>query len=78
MFESVLFWLPKRKTDSKDAALINSIIKEGKLVPSKITVGLIKKAMDAKYKEGTKNFLIDGFPRNKENDDVWAEVIGDT
>jgi UMP-CMP kinase len=28
-------------------------------------------------KSGEKNFLMDGFPRNKENIDGWEKLIGD-
>jgi len=47
--------------------LINNIIKEGKIVPVDITVNLIKNAMEKLgWKE--KRFLIDGFPRNEDNE----------
>ena len=36
----------ERDSGSPEAALINSIILEGKIVPVKITVNLIKKAME--------------------------------
>lgn len=36
----------ERKTGSKDGQLIESICKEGKIVPSEITVGLLKKAIE--------------------------------
>ena len=39
---------------------LNEIMKEGKLVPVSVTIGLLKKAM---IKSGGKTFLIDGFPR---------------
>jgi len=39
-------------------------MKEGKLVPSDLTVKLIRKAIAV---NGTRRYLIDGFPRNKEN-----------
>ena len=35
----------ERNSGSKDAELINSYIKEGKIVPVEITVGLIKNAI---------------------------------
>ena len=55
--------------------LIEDIITAGKIVPSEITVGLLVSAMkDQKDKPG---FLIDGFPRNQENYDVWAKVLGE-
>ena len=36
----------KNKPGSKDGALISSFIKEGKIVPASITIGLLKKAME--------------------------------
>ena len=60
--------------NSKDGELISSYIKEGKIVPVDITVGLIKRAMNASPKGC---FLIDGFPRSQDNVDGWNRVIGD-
>ena len=56
--------------------MINSIILEGKIVPVKITVELIKKAME-KHGWSTKKFLVDGFPRNEDNQQGWVEVMGE-
>ena len=56
----------ERDSGSKDAELINNIIKEGKIVPVAITVNLIKKAM-IKHGWRKKKYLIDGFPRNEDN-----------
>ena len=42
------------------------MIVDGKIVPVEITVNLIKKAM-MKHGWNEKKFLVDGFPRNKEN-----------
>jgi len=63
--------------NSKDGELINNIIKEGKIVPSEITVSLLEKAMIAQRKEGKTSFLIDGFPRSLGNVNSWEQVIGD-
>ena len=45
-------------------------------MPVDITVNLIKKAM---HKHGwtEKKFLVDGFPRNQDNQDGWERVMGD-
>merc|ERR1719469_1239959 len=67
----------RNNPESKAGELINSIIKEGKLVPSEITVGLLAKAMKDQQKEGKTSFLIDGFPRSLENSTVWQDVVGD-
>jgi UMP-CMP kinase len=64
----------ERQSGSANAALIESIIQGGGLVPSTITVGLIKKAM---VESGKTNFLIDGFPRSVENWEAWKEVFGE-
>merc|ERR1712039_284724 len=63
----------RNNPNSKEGAMINGIIKEGKIVPSHITVGLMQKAMAAAT--GKQNFLIDGFPRNLENVEVWEKVV---
>lgn len=47
---------------------------EGKIVPVRITVKLINKAM---LKAGyDKKFLIDGFPRSHDNVEGWNDVMG--
>ena len=65
----------ERDSGSKDGDLINSIILEGKIVPVDITVNLIKKAMQ-KNGWAAKKFLIDGFPRNEDNQEGWVRVMG--
>mmetsp|Transcript_18526 Transcript_18526/g.27329 ORF Transcript_18526/g.27329 Transcript_18526/m.27329 type:complete len:239 (-) Transcript_18526:92-808(-) len=66
----------ERKTESDLAEVINAKISSGQIVPSTITVTLIKNAMEKiKADEGTTKFLIDGFPRSEENVDVWEEQI---
>ena len=62
---------------SEQAALIDQIIKDGKIVPVAITCGLIKVAMQNQG-WAEKKFLVDGFPRNQDNYDGWAEVMGDS
>ncbi|EAL51813.1 UMP-CMP kinase, putative [Entamoeba histolytica HM-1:IMSS-B] len=59
------------RPDSQDGQLISSLIKEGKIVPSHITVKLLLKAIQ---EHPHKVFLIDGFPRNEENKNVWEEM----
>lgn len=52
---------------------IEKLQAEGKLVNSEILVNLINE----KLKKGAKQkFLLDGFPRSQENDDVWKKIIG--
>jgi len=56
----------ERNAGGPNAALINSYISEGKIVPIHITVNLIKDAMEAAGWE-KEVFLIDGFPRSEDN-----------
>lgn len=61
----------RNSPESKHGKLIADIIREGKIVPVEITVNLLKNAMEEYKKETGKNkFLVDGFPRNKNNVDV--------
>ncbi|ELP90759.1 UMP-CMP kinase, putative [Entamoeba invadens IP1] len=53
---------------SEFGELIDTLIKEGKIVPSHITVSLLLNAMK---NDTHKVFLIDGFPRNEENKSSW-------
>ena len=67
------------KKDTDNAKIIQEVFKAGKLVPTRITCSLLRDAIltiSHKKKEGIK-FLIDGYPRNKENMDGWNDVIGD-
>ena len=64
------------KENNEEAELINSYMKEGKIVPARITCELQKKCMEKNDKE-YKNFLCDGFPRNEENLKYFFEVMGD-
>jgi len=63
------------KSGSKNGEMIARMIKNGEIVPSHVTVELLKQAMD---NSPTKKFLIDGFPRNDENREGWNEVVGDS
>ncbi|XP_037457376.1 UMP-CMP kinase 3-like isoform X3 [Triticum dicoccoides] len=60
------------KSGSENGTMIDSIIKEGKIVPSEITVKLLQEAM---VKSENDKFLIDGFPRNQENRLSFENVI---
>mmetsp|Transcript_123187 Transcript_123187/g.223900 ORF Transcript_123187/g.223900 Transcript_123187/m.223900 type:complete len:298 (-) Transcript_123187:235-1128(-) len=62
---------------SKDGEVINSYIKDGKIVPAEITVKLLQKAMAKKMKAGRTRFLIDGFPRNEDNVKTWKANVGE-
>ena len=62
------------KENNKEAELINGYMKEGKIVPARITCELQKKCMEKNDKE-YKSFLCDGFPRNEENLKFFFEVM---
>jgi len=64
----------ERNSGSKLAEMINTYIKEGKIVPAEVTVDLLRKAMD---KSGANKFLIDGFPRDPDNLSCWEEKMSD-
>lgn len=66
----------RQDKSSKDGELINTYIKEGKIVPVEITIKLLQKAMTASSAEGKTHFLIDGFPRNLDNVTGWERVVG--
>ena len=63
------------KENNKEAELINGYMKEGKIVPARITCELQRKCMEKNDKE-YKAFLCDGFPRNEENLKFFFEVMG--
>ncbi|CAG9326452.1 unnamed protein product [Blepharisma stoltei] len=54
--------------------VIESNINAGRIVPSEITVELLREAM---INQGwaAKRFLIDGFPRNEENYETWNRIL---
>ena len=62
----------ERNSGSKLAEMINTNIKEGKIVPAAVTVGLLHAAMK---KSGSSKFLIDGFPRDPDNLSCWEEKM---
>ncbi|CAM8967245.1 unnamed protein product [Rhodiola kirilowii] len=59
------------KSGSENGTMIQNMIKEGKIVPSEVTIKLLQKAM---IESGNDKFLIDGFPRNEENRAAFEEV----
>lgn len=60
-------------SDGENGAMIRNTIKDGKIVPSEITISLIRKAIESSenYK-----FLIDGFPRSDENRVAFERIVG--
>lgn len=61
------------KSGSENGEMIQNMIKEGKIVPSEVTIKLLEKAM---LDNGNDKFLIDGFPRNEENRAAFEAVTG--
>lgn len=59
------------KSGSENGTMIENMIKEGKIVPSEVTIKLLQKAM---LEGGNDRFLIDGFPRNEENRAAFENV----
>mmetsp|Transcript_15212 Transcript_15212/g.21206 ORF Transcript_15212/g.21206 Transcript_15212/m.21206 type:complete len:255 (-) Transcript_15212:615-1379(-) len=68
----------RQKTHSAVGDLINEKINNGQIVPSEITVGLLKQGMaDVHAAEGTTKFLIDGFPRSQGNVTAWEDLCAE-
>jgi UMP-CMP kinase len=55
--------------------MIENMIKEGKIVPSEVTIKLLQ---DAMIESQNDKFLIDGFPRNEENRAAFENVVRPT
>eukprot|EP00128_Syssomonas_multiformis_P012702 Colp12_sorted_trinity150504_noHs@33861 len=64
----------RKAPGSQYGELIESYIKDGKIVPVEITINLLKKAMETSSKN---DFLIDGFPRNQDNLEGWERIMGE-
>ena len=62
----------ERESGSQLADMINTYIREGKIVPADITVRLLRKAME---QSGNFKFLIDGFPRDLQNLECWQSQM---
>ncbi|KAM9349622.1 UMP-CMP kinase [Symphorus nematophorus] len=67
----------RAREGSEFGQLIASFIKEGKIVPVEITIGLLRKAMEGTMQKDEQKFrfLIDGFPRNEDNLQGWNTVM---
>lgn len=64
----------RQRPGSEYGEMIEEKIRNGEIVPVEVTCSLIHKAMQ---KSGKPRFLIDGFPRNKDNLDGWNRVMSD-
>ncbi|CAK7348638.1 unnamed protein product [Dovyalis caffra] len=60
------------ESESENGTMIQNFKKEGKIVPSEITVKLLQLAMQ---QSDNKRFIIDGFPRNEENRTAFENII---
>ncbi|KAH8036124.1 hypothetical protein HPB51_017935 [Rhipicephalus microplus] len=72
----VLRWLciAVRTPGSQFGEVIDHHIRNGTIVPVEITCRLLDRAMQS---SGKSHFLIDGFPRNKDNLDGWNREMSD-
>lgn len=65
----------EQQKPTENGRLIDAFLKEGKIVPVEISLGLLKKSIvDMKWNR----YLIDGFPRNWDNLDGWNRLMSDT
>jgi len=64
----------RQRPGSQYGEIIETYIKQGKIVPVEITCTLLQNAMKESGKEV---FLIDGFPRNEDNLTGWNRQVGD-
>lgn len=64
----------RSKPGTQYGELIENHIKNGLIVPVEITCKLIELAME---KSGKQKFLVDGFPRNKNNLEGWNLAMAD-
>lgn len=64
----------RQRPGSEFGEMIEEKIRNGQIVPVEVTCSLLHKAMQ---KSGKTRFLIDGFPRNKDNLEGWERVMSD-
>lgn len=58
---------------SANGQMIAELIRQGKIVPAAVTVALLKAAIFRHFREaGKTRFLVDGFPRNDDNNACWC------
>jgi len=68
----------RSRPESEYGELIQKYIKDGKIVPIAITCKLIENAINKSIQNNEGDiFLIDGFPRNKDNLDGWNAAMGE-
>lgn len=68
----------RKREGSEMGQLIEEYITNGKIVPVEITCSLLENAMNKNIETtGKHKFLIDGFPRNKDNLDGWTRQMSE-
>lgn len=67
----------RNREGSQVGELIEEYIRQGQIVPSEVTVGLLEQEMRRQGWEGGR-FLVDGFPRNMENYEAWDRQLAQT
>lgn len=63
--------------DSEFGNLIGHYIKEGLIVPQEITINLLKNAIVENYEKGSRNFLVDGFPRKMDQALSFEKIVSE-
>ena len=71
-----------RASGTEHGQMIDDFIKQGKIVPVAVSLGLLKSAMDTtvepmKPMVTSSIFLVDGFPRNADNVQGWNEFMAE-
>lgn len=64
----------RQRPGSEYGEMIEEKIRNGQIVPVEVTCSLLHKAMKS---SGKSRFLVDGFPRNKDNLDGWERAMSD-
>jgi len=68
----------RQRSGSEFGELIEDCIVNGTIVPVAVTCSLLENAMTKCFTEtGTNKFLIDGFPRNRDNLDGWTQQMSE-
>jgi len=67
----------EREKGGETGEMIDRLIREGQIVPVKVTLDLLRAAMEDNMAQGRFLFLIDGFPRNQDNLDGWNREMAD-
>lgn len=62
----------ERLTGSEKGKLIDSYLKDGRIVPVEISLSLLKQEIQ---RTGHERYLIDGFPRNYDNLNGWLRLM---